>query len=230
MRAPNLHRLEPAREAGGRPDCNSQLHMPSRSRYTGMPVGTQNGSVGGLVIDRNKLIADLKNFLADKLSDATPEEREIISDYLEMAVLEAPQVGDASDLVAPKRDLSEGEVNDLKAYGASHRWEDRDPADKRSPIQWVADHYAPWMDGLLTSHIAQADDSIYASFMKALGRMKEARKNGERLELDIPTRDENQRRKEVHRGDGPIRPDEAIGRRWHARRMREHRARPTRAS
>jgi hypothetical protein len=196
------------------------------------PSSGEPESKKGLLIDARSLIAALKPIIEEKCKNASREELDIIFDNVEVALLEAqgvrrlkpaaPVLG-GDQLPPPKRELFDSEIEAIKKQGELHKWATKKVKDGRSPVQWVLDYYGSWFDGLLTNHIRQADRNLYTAFMKELSR------KGLPDGIDIPTKDENNQRLKAYRSYDPLRSDlEAIGREWHAARMRAYRSKPVR--
>jgi hypothetical protein len=203
--------------------ANGIMHVGNLGLQTRSKKAHTNGHAPGpgnsrpqadRIIDPRVLADALKLAAREKITEASEAELGVIDDYIELACFEAARDRRLQpDALPPKRDLSCAEMEALKAQGRKYRWEDRKESDPRSAVQWVLDHYGTWLDGLLTNHIRQADDSLYPTFMKEISR------KGLPDGVDIPSSEENKKRRQSQK-DQPQDVRDLLGRRWHADRTR----------
>ena len=167
---------------------------------TGDVVSAQLHEDSGL--DVRDVIRAIAATLDEYFPGAPPKQREIMRDNIEIALLEGssyrslrkelePSLLSQLDLPSPVRELTAQELQEVSGIGKRHPWGDRKADDARNPLSWLQDYYGKFIPGLLTNHIRRADNSIYPSLMKEIGR------KGLPAGLDFPTRDENERRKMV---------------------------------
>jgi hypothetical protein len=161
-------------------------------------VSTQQQEDSGL--DVRDVLRAINATLDRYFPGASPKQREIMKDNIEIALLEGssyrslrkelePSLLSQLDLREPVRELSKRELLEISAIAKANPWDRRVDGDNRNPLRWLEDHYGKFLPGVLTNHIRQADCAFYQSLMKEIGR------KGLPTGMDFPTRDENERRK-----------------------------------
>jgi hypothetical protein len=86
-------------------------------------------------------------------------------------------------------------------------------------VQWIQDHYATFMDGLLRHHFRTADRPLYFALIKYAARTNLPEG------FDVPTAEQNEiRKRALWRKENPDRLDlETAVKAWNAKRKRAKR-------